>query len=56
MIMPNDKTSVQLNEEEDIFYKRESIPLTPENAVFTRSAGGLISLEIINANGEKEFF
>ncbi len=54
--MANEKTSVQDNEEEDLFYKRESLNLTPENAAFTRSAGGLISLEITKPNGEKEFF
>ena len=35
---------------------RVSIDLTTENAKFTRSGGNLISLEIINADGEKEFF
>lgn len=36
--------------------ERVSIPLTPENAKFFTSKGGLISLEIINADGEKESF
>lgn len=35
---------------------RESIPLTPENASFYRSKGNLISLDLINAKGEKENF
>ncbi len=35
---------------------RESIPLTKENAIFTRSAGGLISLRLKNQDGEEEFF
>lgn len=43
-------------DDEDIFSKRHSIDLTPENAVFKRSAGDLVSLEIVNENGEKEFF
>ncbi|MBE6612680.1 MAG: DUF1854 domain-containing protein [Ruminococcaceae bacterium] len=36
--------------------ERVSIDLTMENAKFSRSGGGLISLEITNADGEKEFF
>lgn len=35
---------------------RESVPLTPENAVFTRSAGNLISLTLKKEDGEEEFF
>lgn len=35
---------------------RISIDLTPDNAKFTRSGGNLISLEIENADGEKESF
>ena len=36
--------------------ERVSIDLTPDNAKFTRSGGDLISLEIINNDGEKEKF
>lgn len=36
--------------------ERVSINLTPNNAKFFRSGGGLISLEIINNEGEKETF
>ncbi|MBQ4354757.1 MAG: DUF1854 domain-containing protein [Clostridia bacterium] len=50
-----DETSEEVNTDE-LFKHRESIALTPENAVFTRSAGGLISLSVTNAEGEKEFF
>lgn len=39
-----------------LFQHRESIDLTPDNATFTKSVGNLISLKIINANGEEEFF
>ena len=39
-----------------MFKHRESINLTPDNAWFTPSVGGLISLKIINAEGEEEFF
>ncbi len=41
---------------DDLFKRRESINLTPENAWFSASVGGLISLKIINAEGEEEFF
>ncbi len=41
---------------DDLFKHRVSIALTPENAWFSPSAGGLISLKIINAEGEEEFF
>lgn len=49
------------DEEEDInpdelFKHRESINLTPENAWFAASVGGLISLKIKNAEGETEEF
>ena len=36
--------------------ERVSIALTPENAKFRRSGGGLISLDIINDKGEPESF
>lgn len=36
--------------------ERVSIPLTPENARFKKSGGGLVSLDIINDKGEPEFF
>ena len=41
---------------DDLFKHRVSINLTPENAWFSPSEGGLISLKIINAEGEEEFF
>ncbi len=40
----------------DLFEHRVSLDLTPENARFTRSGGGLISLEITRPTGETEFF
>ncbi len=43
-------------EDSSLFEHRVSIDLTPENAVFTRSAGGLISLELTRPTGEHEFF
>ncbi len=36
--------------------ERVSIDLTSENAKFSRSGGDLVSLEIINDKGEREFF
>ena len=41
---------------DDLFEHRESITMTPENSWFSLSAGGLISLKIINAEGNEEFF
>lgn len=52
----NTKNKQIENEEKDIFAKRQSVELTPENAKFTRSEGGLISLELKNADGEAEAF
>ena len=40
----------------DLFEHRVSLELTPENAVFTRSAGNLISLEVTQPSGKVEFF
>lgn len=39
---------------EAMFNKRESVPLTPDNARFFRSDGGLISLELSHNDEEKE--
>ena len=41
---------------DDLFKHRESITMNPENSWFSLSAGGLISLKIINAEGNEEFF
>ena len=41
---------------DDLFKHRESVTMTPENSWFSLSAGGLISLKIINAEGNEEFF
>ena len=40
----------------ELFEHRVSLELTPENAKFTRSAGGLISLEVTQPSGKVEFF
>jgi hypothetical protein len=40
----------------ELFDHRVSIDLTPENARFTRSGGGLISLEVTQPSGKVEFF
>lgn len=51
------KTEEYTSEEiEEMFNKRQSVPLTPQNARFYRSGGGLISLELKNADGETENF
>ncbi len=44
------------DEEAVLFDGRESVMLTPQNACFSRSSGGLISLELTDATGEKAFF
>ena len=41
---------------DDLFKHRVSINMTPENSWFSASEGGLISLKIINAEGEEESF
>ncbi len=41
---------------DELFKRRPSIDLTPENALFSASEGGLIALKIINADGEEESF
>ena len=41
---------------DELFKHRVSIDLTPANAWFSKSVGGLISLRIINAEGVEEFF
>ncbi|MBQ8402253.1 MAG: DUF1854 domain-containing protein [Clostridia bacterium] len=41
---------------DELFKHRESIALTPDNAWFSASVGGLISLKIKNAEGETEEF
>ena len=52
--MPDEKKP---DEKEKIEEKeRVSVALTPENAKFKRSEGGLISLDLKNADGTEEFF
>jgi hypothetical protein len=42
---------------EDLFFKkRKSVDLTPYNASFFRSEGGLVSLKLKNEDGEEEIF
>ncbi len=41
---------------EDLIQKRKSVPLTPDNAHFYRSEGGLVSLTLTHEDGEKEIF
>ena len=46
----------QSEEEKDIFAKRQSVNLTAENAKFSCSEGGLISLELKGDDGKTEYF
>lgn len=50
------KTAPATEEEQDLFGHRVSLDLTPENAVFTPSAGSLISLTLTQPDGKEEFF
>jgi hypothetical protein len=53
------KTDVADGEDKDaaaLFEHRKSIPLTPENAHFSRSEGGLISLTLNTPEKGEEFF
>jgi len=55
-----EKTEEPMEEEEEIdtdklFKRRPSINLTPENAKFTQSRGGMISLTVQSENGEESF-
>lgn len=45
-----------IEELDDIFEKRISVDLTPDNAVFSLSSGGLISLEVTTEQYGKAFF
>ena len=48
---------MQVENLEDLFFKkRKSVDLTPYNASFFRSEGGLVSLKLKNEDGEEEFF
>lgn len=40
----------------DLFHHRKSVALTPENATFFRSRGGLVSLMLRNEDGTEETF
>ena len=52
---PEEGAAEEINPD-DLFKHRVSINMTPENSWFSSSEGGLISLKIINAEGEEEFF
>ena len=49
-------TAEEETDTEELFKRRVSIDMTKENSWFSASPGGLISLKIINAEGEEEFF
>lgn len=52
----NIKNTAAEEEVIDLFKKRQSVQLTPENAEFIRSEGGLVSLKLKNDDGSIEFF
>jgi len=57
--MPEEKKSEEKKPEDNkpvIPEERVSVPLTPENAAFERSAGGLISMTLTKPEGEPEKF
>ncbi len=56
MSAPEIKKPLDDSDIADLFEHRASIELTPENARFTRSEGGLISLEVTQPSGKVEFF
>jgi len=39
-----------------LLQRRVSVPLTPKNARFFRSKGNLVSMELLNEDGTKEYF
>lgn len=45
-----------MEKDEVLFDKRESVELTPDNATFFRSAGGLVSLTLKHEDGADETF
>ena len=47
-----DKTQVT----DELFQTRESLALSPDNAVFCRSAGNLISLDVRTPDGEEQHY
>lgn len=51
-----DESDEETINSDELFKHRVSIDLTPANAWFSKSVGGLISLKIINAEGVEEFF
>lgn len=51
-----DESDEETINSDELFKHRVSIDLTPANAWFSKSVGGLISLKIINAEGAEEFF
>lgn len=44
------------NADRDLFGKRISVDLTPDNATFSKSEGGLISMTLKKKDGSEEFF
>ena len=57
--MANEKTTLTFADEEDVdldlFKKRKSVRLLPENAKFSLSDGGLLSLTLVGEEGVESF-
>ncbi len=53
---PSTDVKKPVEEATDLFDHRVSLDLTPANARFQKSAGGLISLEVTQPSGKVEFF
>lgn len=52
----NKEGNTPLFDENNLFRHRKSVMLTPENAVFEESVGGLVSLTLKNEDGTTETF
>ena len=47
---------LEQGDDDDLFKKRQSVRLLPENARFYPSAGGLISMTLTHPDGHEEYF
>lgn len=54
--MANVEMKQKDEELQELFEVRQSVALTPNNAIFCRSAGNLISLDVTDENGKAEHF
>lgn len=54
--MADVEMKIKTEDTDDLFATRVSVALTPDNATFRRSAGNLISLDVVGENGRTEHF